>query len=83
MKVWNDVEGLDCCLSSDFGSGVKWVEGLVRGKTCNDGGGIPEGKVGNIVEEGLEACSDCGGLSAGLPPAAKTAGGIAWIRVSR
>lgn len=31
------------------------MEGLVRGKTCNDGGGIPEGKVGNIVEEGLGA----------------------------
>lgn len=27
------------------GDALKWVDGLVSGKTCNDGGGTPEGKL--------------------------------------
>lgn len=88
MNVWKELKGLDCCKSSGFNSGVKCVDGLVRGKTCNDGGGIPEGKLGYMNGTAVAAfeVSDCGGLrglGAGFPPAAKTAGGIACIKVSR
>jgi hypothetical protein len=27
------------------GDALKWVDGLVSGKTCKDGGGTPEGKL--------------------------------------
>lgn len=76
--------GLDC-LSPDFASG-KWVDGLRRGKTCNEGGGTPEGYVCEPKGvSGLELGSVDGDalLMPGVPPATNTAEGMAWINVSR
>jgi hypothetical protein len=66
------------------GAVVKWVDGFVSGKTCNDGGGTPAGKVWFAKAKdarGLAMLSDENDWdenpAAPEPPAAKTAGGIA------
>lgn len=60
----------------------------MRGKTCKDGGGTPGGMPSGYIKGtiGLDAISDAwwpDDIDAIDPPAAKTAGGIAWMSVSR
>lgn len=67
------------------GDALKWVDGLVSGKTCNDGGGTPAGKLWFAEAKdakGLAMLSEDSkwedvSADAPAPPAAKTAGGIA------
>ncbi len=62
---------------------VKWVDGLMMGKGCREGGGIAEGNAGKgNANVGLGCSGGCFGLTAAVP-AANTAGGIAWMSVSR
>ena len=69
---------------------MKWVDGFINGKTCNEGGGTPDGKVcdedakdanGLVEDSGANCIVEV--LPERVPPAAKTAGGIACIKVSR
>jgi hypothetical protein len=75
------------CARGEFigGDALKWVDGLVSGKTCKDGGGTPEGKLWFAEAKdakGLAMLSEDSNWEevsapAPAPPAAKTAGGIA------
>lgn len=60
-------------------------DGPISGNTCKDGGGTPGGIPSGYMKgtTGLDAMSEDGGDIGIAPPAAKTAGGIAWIKVSR
>lgn len=54
----------------------------MSGNTCNDGGGTPEGIPSGYMKgtRGLNAMSEAGwpgGIEGMVPPAAKTAGGMA------
>ena len=85
--------GLECLDVDDAALlGPKNVEGLMRGYEDKDGGGTPVGNV--CVEEANDAWAMLGSAGAGIepplltallrtPPAAKTAGGIACMSVSR
>jgi hypothetical protein len=61
----------------------KCVDGFIRGVTLREGGGIAAGYAWfwSNGTEGWWSKEEDGGKDA--PPAAKTAGGIAWIRFSR
>ena len=55
------------------------MDGFVRGNTCNEGGGTPEGVPAGYMngDMGLVVPSRAGCIGGIAPPAAKTAGGMA------
>jgi hypothetical protein len=65
------------------------VEGFVSGKTWSEGGGIPDGYVWFVVMKGARGLvfgsGDERDAESGLAVelAAKTAGGMAWMSVSK
>ena len=67
--------------------GVKCVEGFMRGKLFRDGGGAAAGEVcpedPNNKWGFCESSGDWGIFENDELPAANTAGGMAWIRLSR
>ena len=86
----NAVFGLGVRGELPGGAVVKWVDGFVSGKTCKDGGGTPAGKVWFAEAKDARGLAMLSGecdwadvmAAAPAPPAAKTAGGIAWMRIS-